>query len=119
MKIVQIDHAIGAIPLFRIDIPSSSERVRLSTQVTRMETNHHVKLRQELRPVCLAPSEHLGRGEILKILVVGNHIYRRCCPFEVVPPDGKGREDGEQFLVVRVIVELGRMQGARVECNRM
>ena len=34
-------------------------------------------------------------------------------------PDGEGFEDGEEFLVMNIVVEFGRVEGVRVEGDRM
>jgi len=36
-----------------------------------------------------------------------------------VAPDAEGFEDGEEFLVVNIVVEFGQVEGARVEGDWM
>jgi len=43
-KILGINPGIATIPLFGVDIPSSSESVRLGTELTRAEANDKIKL---------------------------------------------------------------------------
>ena len=48
MEVVQIDMSVVLIPLFGVDIPVSSEGIRLSSEVSRAEVNNEVKLGEEL-----------------------------------------------------------------------
>ena len=41
---MQIDASIVLIPFFGVDIPSSSEGIRLSSEASRVETNDEVEL---------------------------------------------------------------------------
>ena len=66
--------SVGTIPLFRVDVPTSSQRVGFRSQLSRSETNDHVELRKELRPAGLSTSEHLRSREVLKVLMVSNDI---------------------------------------------
>ena len=45
---MQIDANIVLIPLFRVDIPASSEGIRLSSKASGMEVNDEVELGEEL-----------------------------------------------------------------------
>ena len=40
--------SIVFIPLFKVDIPASSEGIRLSSKVSRVEVNNKVELEEEL-----------------------------------------------------------------------
>jgi len=44
-KIFGINLGVATIPLFGVDVPSSSESVWLGTEFSRMETNDKIKLR--------------------------------------------------------------------------
>jgi len=44
-KILRVNLGIATIPLFGVDVPLSSENVRLGTEFSRMEMNVKVKLR--------------------------------------------------------------------------
>ena len=59
----------------------------------------------------------LSSGEILKILMVCHHINQSWRSLKVVAPYLKSFEDGEQFLVVDIIVEFGGHKGAGVESD--
>ena len=45
---MQIDTSIVLIPLFGVDIPASSEGIRLSSKASRAEANNEVELEEEL-----------------------------------------------------------------------
>jgi hypothetical protein len=47
--------------------------------------------------------------------VVRDHVDRVVRGLEVMSPRLEGFEDGEQFLVVGVVVELGTQEGTTVE----
>ena len=85
-EIMRIDASVVLIPLFRIDIPASSEGIRLHTKLSGAETNDHVKLGEELRPVGLPPGQELGSRKVLQVFVVGDHINWSSGALEVVMP---------------------------------
>ena len=60
---MQIDGHIVASSLFRIDIPSSCQHVRLGTKLTRMEMDDKVELRKVFGPPDLVSSEEFGCGK--------------------------------------------------------
>ena len=45
---MQIDTSVVLIPLFGVDIPTSSEGIRLSSEVSGAEANNEVELEEEL-----------------------------------------------------------------------
>ena len=47
-EVVQIDMSIVLISFFRVDIPTSTEGIRLSSKAFRAEANDKVELRKEL-----------------------------------------------------------------------
>ena len=70
------------------------------------------------------PGKNLGRGEVLKVLMIHDHIDWSTGTFEVVSPDTESIEDRQQFFVVSVIVEFRRtesvgMEGHRVDFTRI
>ena len=71
-----------------------------------MEANGKVELGEELRPAGLTTSQDLGGGEIHQILVVSDHINRGSGAFKIMSPVLEGLEDGQQLLVMGVIVQL-------------
>ena len=48
----------------------------------------------------------LGHGELLKVLMIHDHINQSTRTFKVVSPDTESIEDHQQFFVVSVIVEF-------------
>jgi hypothetical protein len=72
-----------------------------------------------LGPANLAPSKDLRSSEILQILVVRDNVDRKASTFEIMSPMRKGVEDGQQFLVMRVVVEFGRLQRPGPKRNRV
>ena len=63
--------------------------------------------------------QELSRRKVLEVLVIGDNVNRRCGAFQVMPPGLEGLMNGEQFLVVGVIVQLQSGQGLRVVCDRV
>ena len=45
VEVVWIETGISGIPIFRIDIPPSSESVQFGSEMARVESNYHVKMR--------------------------------------------------------------------------
>ena len=103
-EVMWVDGSIVTISPFWVDIPMSSQRVRLSTQTTRMEADDKVKLREEFRPTSLSMSKDLGSGEVLQVLVVGDNIDWKGGTLKVVSPNSKSVENSEKLLVMSVIV---------------
>ena len=61
----------------------------------------------------------LGRGEILKVLMIHDHVNRDTGTFKVVPPNVEGLKDCKEFLVVSVIIELWCCKCAGVKGHRV
>jgi len=53
LEVVRVDCGVASIPLFRIDIPSSSESIQFSAETTRVEPDDKVELGEVLRPLRL------------------------------------------------------------------
>jgi len=47
--------------------------------------------------------------------VIGNDVYRKGGTVQIVAPDAESFKDGEEFLVVNIVVELRGIEGAGVE----
>ena len=58
--VLWIDAGIVAIPLFKIDDPSSSECVRLGAEFSRPKTDDEVESRKVFGPLCLPMCEDFG-----------------------------------------------------------
>ena len=103
-EVLRVRHGVRRIPLFSVDVPSSSERVRFSPQLPRSEPNEKVELVEVLRPSNLSTRQDLGSRKILQVLVVGYDVNSEGSSFKVMSPDAESFKDGEELLVVRVVV---------------
>ena len=90
---MRIDLSVLTIPLFRVDVPSSSECIQFPTKFTRLEPDYKVELGKEFGPMDLMSSKDLGSREILKVLVVCNNIDGFHRAFKVMMPVFKGFKD--------------------------
>jgi len=52
-EVVRVNCGIASIPLFRVDIPPSSESVWFGAKITRTKPDGKVELRKVLGPPCL------------------------------------------------------------------
>ena len=59
-EVVRIDCGIASIPLFRINVPSSSESIWFGAEMIRVEPNDKVELEKVLRPPRLPVGQYLG-----------------------------------------------------------
>src|ERR1700731_2540145 len=110
---------IVAIPLFGIDVPTSSQHIGFHSELAGAESDHEIELGQELRPPGLTPGEQADCGEVLEVLMVGNNVDRSFRTFEIVPPSSKRLKYSEEFLVVSVIIQFGDAQGAGMKGDRV
>ena len=117
LEVVRVDCGIASIFLFRIDIPSSSESIRFCAKMTRAEPNDKVELEEVLGPPCLPLDQYLGHRKILKILMICNNVDEIGWTFQIVSSNLESFEDGKQFLVMCVIVQLHHSESARVKGN--
>ena len=60
MIVLWIDTGIVAIPLFKIDVPSSSECVRFGTKFSRPKMDDEVEGRKVFGPSCLLMHKDFG-----------------------------------------------------------
>ena len=95
MVVLRIDSGIVTIPLFKIDIPSSSKSIGLGSEFSRMETDDEVESRNVFGPSCLSMCEDFGCGEVLEIPVIGDHIDGVAGTFEKVSPSFECFVDSE------------------------
>ena len=65
---------------------ASGEGIGLGSEASRAEADDKVELGEVLRPAGLTVGQDLGAGEILQVLVVGDHIDQRGGTLEVVLP---------------------------------
>jgi hypothetical protein len=108
LEVVRIHNRVVATPLFRVDIPLSSQCIGFNTELTRTETDDEVEGREKLGPARLAPSEEFHGTEILQIFVVGDDVDWVWSTLEVMAPCPKGLMDRKKFLIMDIVVEFGR-----------
>ena len=65
----------------------------------------------------MPPGEELGRRKINQIFMVGDHVDCFGSAFEVVTPTLERFEDGQELLVVDIVIELRAGEGAGVESD--
>src|ERR1700731_999473 len=118
-EVLRIDAGVVAIPLFGIDVPTSSQCIGFHSEPTGAESDHQIELGQELRPPGLMPGEQTDCGEVLEVLVVSNNIDRSFRTFKIVPPSGKRLKYSEEFLVMSVIIQFRDAQGAGMKGDRV
>ena len=106
MEVVQINVSVVHIPFFGIDIPASSQCIGFSSESSWTEADDQVELAEELQPMGLLPSQEFGGGEVFEVLVVGNDIDGGARTFQIVTPGVEHIVNGEQFLVMGVVVEF-------------
>ena len=75
-EVVKVDCSIASIPLFRIDIPSSSESIQFCAETTRTEPDDKIELGEVLGLLHLPLGQYLGSGKILKVLMIYNNVNR-------------------------------------------
>jgi len=117
LEVVRVDCSVASIPPFRIDVPSSSESIWFGAKMTRMEPDDKVELGEVLRLLHLPPDQYLGSRKILKVLMIHNNINGIGRTFQIVLPNFESFEDGKQFLIICVIVQLCHSKSARVKGN--
>jgi len=104
LEVVRVDCGVASIPPFRIDVPSSSESIWFSAEITRAEPDDKIELGKVLGPSRLLLGQYLGSRKILKVLMIRNNINGVGQTFQIVPPNLESFKDGKQFLVVYVVV---------------
>jgi len=117
LEVVRIDCGVASIPSFRIDVPSSNESIRFSAEITRAEPDDKVELGEVLGPPRLPPDQYLSSRKILKVFMIRNNVDGIGRTFQIILPNLKSFEDGKQFLVMCVIVQLCHSKSARVKGN--
>ena len=104
LEVVRVDCGVASIPPFRIDVPSSSESIWFCAEMTRTEPDDKVELGKVLGLLRLPLGQYLSSRKILKVLMIRNNIDGIDWTFQIVLPNIESFEDGEQFLVMYVIV---------------
>jgi len=117
LEVVKVDCGVASIPLFRIDVPLSSESIQFGAKMTRVESDNKVELGEVLGPPCLPLGQYLGSKKILKVLMIHNNVNGIGRTFQIVPPNLESFEDDKQFLVMYVVVQLCCSKSVRVKGN--
>jgi hypothetical protein len=118
-EILRINVGVPLIPLFWVDVPSSSKRVRLSAQATGTEADEHVESAEIFRPTDLSPGKNLRFRKVFEVLMVRNDVDAQRRTFEVVAPVDEHIVNRKKLLVVDVVVEFRRVKRAGAEGDRM
>ena len=103
---MRVDCGVASIPPFRINVPSSSESIQFCAETTRMEPDDKVELEEVLGPPRLPLGQYLGSRKILKVLMIRNNVDGVGQTFQIMPPNLESFKDGQQFLVMCVVVQL-------------
>ena len=64
-------------------------------------------------------SEEFGSGKVLKVLVIGDNVNWSRRSFKAMMPNFEDFKDGQEFLVMYIIVQLHGVKGPGVERNWM
>ena len=73
-EVVEINCGIASIPLFRIDILSSSKSIWFSAKITRTEPDNKIKLREVFELLHLPLGQYLGSRKVLKVFMIHNNV---------------------------------------------
>ena len=73
-EVVRVNYSIASIPLFKIDIPSSSKSIQFGTKITRVEFDDKIELEEILGLPCLPPGQNLSNRKILKVFIIHNNV---------------------------------------------
>ena len=88
-KVLWVDSGIVAIPLLKIDIPSSSQCVGFGPELPGTEANDEVKTGKKFGPSCLTTREDLGRRKILKVPVISDNVNGCTGTLKIMSPSGE------------------------------
>ena len=93
-----VDSIIVAISPSRVDVPASSQGVRFGAQTPRAEADDKIELGHIFGPTGLTMGKDLGHGEVLKVLVIHDHVDWDTETFKVVPPTWKASKIARSSL---------------------
>ena len=85
--------------------------------MTKTEPDNEVELGEILGLPCLPPGQYLGSKKILKVLIIHNNVNGIGRTFQIMSPNLKSFEDGKQFLIMCVVIQLHCSESARVKSN--
>ena len=110
---------IGVVGVTWVDIPSPGEHVDLLGESTRSMVDVKVEGAEEFGPTSLSAVEVSLFEKVLKVFVVGKDLDAMAGAFQVVAPVLEGLYNGEEFLVVDVVVAFRWCHSARMEGDRV
>ena len=119
LEVVRVNSSVVPIPLFWVDVPMASEGIGLCSKASRVEADGEVELGEVLQPVGLTVGQDLGAGEVFQVLVVSHHIDQRGGALKIMSPVLEGLKDGQQLLVMGVIIQLRSGHSPRVVSDRL
>jgi len=114
LEVVRVDYSVANILPFRVNVSLSSESIQFGAKMTRAELNDKVELREVLRLPHLPLGQYLDSRKILKI---HNNVDGIGQTFQIVLPNLESFEDGKQFLIICVVVQLYHSKSIRVKGN--
>ena len=94
-EVIRVDCGIASIPLFRINVPSSSESIQFSAKTTRVEPDDKIELGEVFGPLHLPLGQYLGSRKILKVLMICNNVNGIGWTFQVVLLNLESFKDGK------------------------
>ena len=118
-EVVRVDCGIASIPPFRINVPLSSESIWFGAETTRVEPDNKVELGEVLRLPHLPLGQYLGSRKILKVFMIHNNIDGIGWTFQIVLPNLENFKDGEQFLIMYVVIQLYCSKSVGVKSNQI
>ena len=118
-EVVRVDCGIASIPPFRINVPLSSESIWFGAETTRVEPDNQVELGEVLRLPHLPLGQYLGSRKILKVFMIHNNIDGINRTFQIVSSNLENFKDGEQFLIMYVVIQLHCSESAGVKSNQI
>ena len=118
-EVVRVDCGVASIPLFKIDILLFSKSIWFGAEITRVKPDDKVELGEVLGLPYLPLGQYLGSRKILKVLMIHNNVDGIGQTFQIVLPNLESFEDGKQFLVICVVVQLCYSKSVRVKGNWM
>ena len=74
---------------------------------------------QSLHPTSLPTGDAVGFAKVGEVVMIREDTERMSSPQKMMSPMANGFDDGEQFTVVNVVIQLRRLKRAGVKCNRM
>ncbi|KAG6894049.1 hypothetical protein C0992_007693, partial [Termitomyces sp. T32_za158] len=108
---------LGFEGLLGIDVGSPGQGIRLGSKSSQAVVDGEIVFRADLGATGLATAELFSHGEVLEVVVVRVDLDMMPGSFEVGAPLLKGFNNGEELLVVDVIVEFCTDHRPGVEGN--